>query len=56
MFWWQEDFSEVGPTVGDRGLKEHASPLDSWGHSRKAAHSLRHMGKALGEGQRMTRL
>lgn len=23
MFWWQEDFSEVGEIVGGRGLKEH---------------------------------
>lgn len=27
MFWWQEDFSEVGETVAGRGLKEHPSPL-----------------------------
>lgn len=31
MFWEQEDFSEVGETVGGRGLKEHPSPRDGGG-------------------------
>lgn len=46
----------MGETVGGRNLKEHPAPWKVGECSRGAAHNLSGLGKALGEGQRMTRL
>lgn len=40
----------MGLIVGDRGLKEYVSFLDSWGYFRKVVYSFRYMGKVFGEG------